>query len=230
MAVSQPTSESPGLTSSRLQQMSAQATSTKANHRPASRSQRTCSRRKQPEPRQRPLHLPPLRPQPRRPLHPTPSDPRGDPTPSQPGAVGGAVVALVGVDRPWSGAPPARRCADWWAVVDHRLQHGHVGDACGGDCRGKGQPLSVADQVQFGPGLAAIDRICAHVVPRVWCARWPSPRSPVTSPACPARRADQGRRGGAGRTRQPRPTRSVAATWSRLSHSRARALAAAATA
>jgi hypothetical protein len=226
MAVSQPTSESPGLTYSRLQQVSAQATSTKATTAPR-RGPSAPAAAEAAQPRQRPLHLPPLPP---RRLHPTPGNPRGDPTPPQPGAVGGAVVALVGVDRPWSGAPPARRCADWWDVVDHRLQHGHVGDVGGGDCRGKGQPLSVADQVQFGPGLAAIDRICAHVVPRVWCARWPSPRSPVTSPACPARRADQGRRGGAGRTRQPRPTRSVAATWSRLSHSRARALAAAATA
>jgi hypothetical protein len=37
----------PGLTYSRLQQTSAQASSTKANHRPAARSQRTCNRRKQ---------------------------------------------------------------------------------------------------------------------------------------------------------------------------------------
>jgi hypothetical protein len=208
--------------------MSAQATSTKANHRPASRSQRTLQPPKAAQPRQRPLHLPPLPPQPRRRLHPTASDPRPDPTPPQPGPVGGAVIALIRVDRPWPGASPARRCADGWKVVDHRLQHGHIGDACGGDRRGKGQPLSVADQVQLGPGLAAIDGICAHVVPAFGAHAPPSPRWRASSPAGPARRAGQARRGTAGRTRPPWPTRPAAAMRSRASRSQARGRAAAA--
>jgi hypothetical protein len=33
-----------------------------------------------------------------------------------------------------------------------------------------GSPLPVADQVQLGSGLAAIDGICAHMIPRAWRA------------------------------------------------------------
>jgi hypothetical protein len=52
------------------------------------------------QPRQRPLHPPAMPPQQLRRLDPTPSNPRPDPTPPQPGAVARAVIALVSVQLP----------------------------------------------------------------------------------------------------------------------------------
>jgi hypothetical protein len=103
--------------------------------------------------------------QPRRGLDATPGDPRGDPSPSQVAPVGAAVVALVRVDRAGPGAAPSRGRADRRQVVHNRLEHGGVVDVGGGHHRGKRQPGTVADQVELGPGLAPVDRVCAHKSP-----------------------------------------------------------------
>ena len=86
--------------------------------------------------------------------------------------------------------------------------------------RGQRQPTTLADQVQLAPGLATIDRICAHVVPRVWRARSWCPYSPATSPAAPAHPTDPGPPGGADQTRRRWPTRSGGASRSTASCSR----------
>jgi len=117
------------------------------------------------QPRQRPLHPPAMPPQPGRRLNPTPSDPHGDPTTPQAGTVAGAVVALVRIQLAGPVAPPARRRAHRRDVVDHRLQHGHVRDVDSGHRCGKRQPVPLTDELDLGPWLAAIDRICANVVP-----------------------------------------------------------------
>ena len=117
------------------------------------------------QPRQGPLDLPTVAPQPCRGLDPTPSDPRGDPTLPQVGPVGSAVVPLVSVDLAGSGTAPSRRGADRWHVVHDRLEHGGVVDVGGRHHRGKRHPTAVADQVELGSRLATIDWICAHVVP-----------------------------------------------------------------
>ena len=103
--------------------------------------------------------------QPGRRLDPTPGDPCGDPTPAQIGSVGSAVIAFVGVDRAWPGAPMARRRTDRWNVIQDRLERGGVVDVGGGHRGGQGQPAAVADELELGPGLAPIDGICAYLVP-----------------------------------------------------------------
>jgi hypothetical protein len=82
--------------------------------------------------------------------------------------------------------------------------------------------------VQLAPGLATIDRICAHMVPHVWRARSWCPRSPSTSPARPAHPTDPGPPGGAGQTLPRWPTRSGAASRSPASRTRVPGPAAAA--
>jgi hypothetical protein len=120
-----------------------------------------------------------------------------------------------------SGAPPPRRCAHRRDVVDHGRQHGHVRDVGGGNRGSQWQPVAVADQVEFAPRLATIDRICAHVVPHAWRARSWCPRWPATSPPGLARPADPGPPSAVGRTRRRWPTRSGSASRSPLSRSRA---------
>jgi hypothetical protein len=169
-----------------------------------------------------------MAPKPGRRLDPAPGDPRADPTPPEPGSVGRAVIRLVSVDLVGSPAPPPRRRADRRNVLQDGREHGGVGHVGGGDHRSQRQPTTVADQVELGPRLATIDRICANVVPRVsrarlWCPRWPA-----TSPAGPARPAGPRPQGGARRTPQPRRTRSAAASRSLGSRSQARGRAAAA--
>jgi hypothetical protein len=73
--------------------------------------------------------------------------------------------------------------------------------------------------VDLGPRLAAINRICANVVPRVWRARWPSPRSRATSPADRPDRAGPAPPSGVARILQPWPTRSSGAMPSPASRS-----------
>ena len=158
-------------------------------------------------------------PQPLRRLDPTPSDPRPDPTPPQPGAVARAVIALVSVQLAGSGPPPAGWGQHRRDIVQDRGEHGHVGDVGRRHDRGQRQPAPLAGEVDLGPRLAAIDRICANVVPRVWRARWPSPRSRVTSPAGPPDQAGPAPPDGAARTPRPWPTRSTGAMPSPASHS-----------
>jgi hypothetical protein len=181
------------------------------------------------QPRQRPFDPPAVATEPQRRLDPTPSDPRGDPTTPQPGTVGGTLVALVRIQLAGPAAPPARRRAHRRDVTDHRLKHGYVREVGGGHRRGQRQPLPLTDQLELGPWLAAIDRICADVVPRAWRARWPSPRWRATSPAGPARRAGRGCRGAEPRTRPPWPTRQGDARRSPASRSPVPRRAAAAT-
>jgi hypothetical protein len=120
------------------------------------------------QPGQRPLHLPPLPPKPHRGLHPSSGDPRADPTTPQPRAVGRTVVGLVRVDGARSSAPPPGRRQHRRHIVEHGLEHRGVVHVGGGDHRGQRQPTTVTDQVELGPRLATIDRICAHVVPHAW--------------------------------------------------------------
>ncbi len=159
------------------------------------------------QPRQRALDLPPMAPQPRRRLDPAPRDPRADPTSAKPSTVGRAVVPLVGVDAGWPDPSPPRWRADRRNVANDRRQHRGVSHVGGGDHHSQRQPTAVADQMQFAPRLAAIDRICAHVVPRVWPARSWCPHSPATSPAGRVRPAGPAPRGGAAQTPQRWPTR-----------------------
>jgi uncharacterized membrane protein len=105
--------------------------------------------------------------------------------------------------------------ADIIRTVAVQPSHGHVRNVGGGHRRGQRQPAPLTDELERGPRLATIDRICAYVVPRAWRARWPSHRWRATSPAGPARRAGRGCRGGAGRTRPRWPIRSAAARRSR---------------
>jgi hypothetical protein len=102
-----------------------------------------------------------------------------------------------------------------------------VGNVGGGDRRGKRQPTAVADQVQLAPRLAAIDGICAHMVPRVWRARSWCPRLPATSPAGPARPAGPTPPSAERRTPRHWPTRRGGASRSTASRSRAPGRAAA---
>jgi hypothetical protein len=182
------------------------------------------------QPRQRPLDLPAVTPQPRRRLDPTPRDPRGDPATTQVAAVVLAVVALVGMDPGWSDPPPPRWRADRRNVTNDRRQHGRVSQVGGGDhCRQR-QPTTVANEMELAPRLATIDGICAHMIPRVWRARSWCPRSPATSPGGRVRPAGPAPPGGVARTHRRWPTRSGGASRSTASRSQARGRAAAATA
>jgi hypothetical protein len=98
-----------------------------------------------------------MEPKPRRRLDPTAGDPWGDPTSAQPGPVGSAVVTLVGVDLARSLAPPSRRRADRRNVIQDGCEHGGVAGVGGGRRRRQRQPTAVADQVELGSRLAAID-------------------------------------------------------------------------
>jgi hypothetical protein len=153
------------LRQSRLKQTTAQATSTNANHRPASRSQRTPSRRQQLNQDSDRSTFERCRPSRADDSTPTPGDPRPGPTPARVRAVGRAVRGLVSVDRAGSSAPLPRRRADRRNVLHDRLEHGGVIDVGGSDHGGQRQPTAVADQMELGSRLATIDRICAHVVP-----------------------------------------------------------------
>jgi hypothetical protein len=168
-------------------------------------------------------------PQPLRRLDSTPSDPRPDPTPPQPGAVARAVIALVSVQLAGSGPPPAGWGQHRRDIVQDRGEHGHVGDVGRRHDRGQRKPAPLAGEVDLGPRLAAIDRICANVVPRVWRARWPSPRSRATSPTGPPDQAGPGPPDGAARTGPPWPTRSTGAMPSPATRSQVPGLAGAAT-
>jgi hypothetical protein len=59
----------------------------------------------------------------------------------------------VRVDRRWPGAPPSRRRADRWHVIQNRCQQGGIGNVGGGDGRGQRQPTALTDQVELDPGL-----------------------------------------------------------------------------
>jgi hypothetical protein len=109
---------------------------------------------------------PPAMPtQPGRRLDPTPGDPRPDPTALQVGPVRRTVVALVSVDRARPGAPPPSRRTDRRNVIQDRLERAGVVDVGGGHRGGQRQPATVADQVELASRLAAVDWICAHLVP-----------------------------------------------------------------
>jgi len=72
---------------------------------------------------------------------------------------------LVGMDLGWPAPPTPGGHADRREVVQHGLEHGRVvciGRAQDGRQR---QPAALAGQMQLGPGLAPIDRICAGQVP-----------------------------------------------------------------
>jgi hypothetical protein len=153
-----------------------------------------------------------------------------DPTPPQIRPIGSAVIALVSMNGARAGAPPPSRRPDRRHVIQDRREHEGIGNVGGGDGHGQRQPATLADQVELGPGLAPIDRICAHLVPRVWRARSWCPRWPATSPAGPAHPAGPTPQGAADRRPQRWPTRSGGASRSPASRSPARGRAAAATA
>jgi hypothetical protein len=117
------------------------------------------------QPRQGPLDLPAVPPKPGRGLHPTPGNPRPDPTPPQVAPVGAAVIPLVGMELGGPSAPPPRRGPHRRHVIHDRLEHRGVVDIGGGHRCGQRQPTAVADQVELASRLATIDWICAHVVP-----------------------------------------------------------------
>jgi hypothetical protein len=152
-----------------------------------------------------------------------------DPTPPQPGAVARAVIALVSVQLAGSGPPPPGRGQHRRDIVQDRGEHGHVRDVGRRHDRGQRKPAPLAGELDLGPRLAAIDWICANVVPRVWRAHWPSPRSRATSPTGPPDQAGPAPPDGAARTPRPWPTRSTGAMPSPASHSQVPGLAGAAT-
>jgi hypothetical protein len=135
--------------------VSPQATSTNANQRSEPRSQRTCSRRQQlshDSARSTRQRCRPNRSRTRSHAgvarHGWPrchSSYRRPACRAGPGA-GPMACAPAGCRRPPRPASPRRG----------------VG---GGDRHGQRQPTPLADQVQLGPGLAAIDRTCANMVP-----------------------------------------------------------------
>jgi hypothetical protein len=114
-----------------------------------------------------------------------PSTPPARHSTEQPTEHSQQVGCLIGMNLPGSAASPPRRRQHRWDVAQHGLEYGGVGHVGGGDGRGQRQPAAVADQVDLRPGLATIDRICAHMIPRAWRARSWCPRSPATSPADP---------------------------------------------
>jgi hypothetical protein len=171
-----------------LKQTTAQATSTNANHRPLARSHRiqaaasSSTRTATAPPSSDAAQAAPTTPPPAgRSAAGSHADPgrRGWPRCRRP--------CQRGPRR--SSAPLPRWRADRRDVIHDRLEHGGVVDVGGSDHGGQRKPTAVADQVDLASRLATIDRICAHMVPRAWRARWPSPRSPVTSPADPPHQA-----------------------------------------
>jgi hypothetical protein len=94
-----------------------------------------------------------------------PGDPRRDPTTPQISPVGRAVVPLIAVELAGPAAPPPRRRQHRRDIVQEGLEHGGVAHVGSGDHRGQRQPATVAEQMELGPRLATIDRICAHMVP-----------------------------------------------------------------
>jgi hypothetical protein len=75
------------------------------------------------------------------------------------------VVPLIGVDPVGPAAPATRRHAHRWDIVQEPLEDHAVVDVGGRQRDGKGEALAVGDKVELGSWLAAVDRICAHVVP-----------------------------------------------------------------
>jgi hypothetical protein len=165
--------------------------------------------------------------QPGRRLDLPPGDPRPDPTPAQPGTVGCAVIARVGVDLAGPGAPPGglrtagmSSTTAWNKVVSAML--------VAVTTTVSGSPLPSQTRWSLLPGLPRSTGICAHMSPHAWRARSWRPHSPATSPAGPPRPAGPRPPGGARRTRRQRPTRASGARRSRASHSQAHVRAAAA--
>jgi hypothetical protein len=218
----------PSPNQSRLQQMIAHATSTKAKNRPESRSQRTCSRLKQlnhdsdRSTRQR-----------WRPSRVDDSTPRRairDLIPRRRSQT--RLAALSYPLSAWTLCGRTRRRPDgvrtggmssttaWNIVVSATLAA--VTTAV------SGSPPPSQTRWSLLPGLPRSTGFAPTWSPHAWPARWPSPRSRASSPGAPARRAGPGPPGGAPRTRLPWPTRPAAATPSPASHSQARGLGAAA--
>jgi hypothetical protein len=117
------------------------------------------------QPGQRPLHPPAVAAQPLRRLDPAARDPGIDPTPSQIGAAVPGVIPLVRVDCAGPAAPPTAGVAHRRHVVHQRLEHGAVVDDGRRHRDRQRQATAVADQVEFGAGLATIDGICANMIP-----------------------------------------------------------------
>jgi hypothetical protein len=76
------------------------------------------------------------------------------------------IVGLVGVDLLGAAAPLARRGAHRRQVVQQRREHQAVVGGGPGHQQRQRQPAAVNRQVQLGPALGPVDRVCANVVPR----------------------------------------------------------------
>jgi hypothetical protein len=92
-------------------------------------------------------------------------DPRADAPPTQIRPAAAMVISLVAVDLGGSAPPAAGGHPDGWDVVQHGLEHGRVVGVGRAEDHRQRQPAAVTGQVQLGPTLAAIDRVCAGQVP-----------------------------------------------------------------
>ena len=94
-----------------------------------------------------------------------------DATPTQIGPAAAMIVGLVGVDLGWPAPPAAAGHADRGDVVQHGLEHGRVVGVGRTQHDRDRQPAALTSQVQLGPLLAPIDRVCAGQVPPLTARR-----------------------------------------------------------
>jgi hypothetical protein len=123
-------------------------------------------------------------------LDPTAGESGADATPAQVRPAAAMVIGFVAVHLGGPAPPPPAGHPDRWDVVQHRLQHGRVVRVGRAENYRQRQAASIAGQVQLGPLLAAIDRVCAGQVPpltarRLKLSMLTRPRS--MPPARPAR-------------------------------------------
>jgi hypothetical protein len=144
------------------------------------------------QPRQRPLHPPAVPAKPGRGLHPTPGDPRPDPTPPKIGGVGAAVIPLVGVKLDGPGAPPPRRVRTAGTSSTTASNMVVSLTLAAVTAAVSGSPLPSQTRCSLLPGLPRSTGFAPTWSPHAWPARSSCPRSPGTSPTGPPSRAGRG--------------------------------------
>jgi hypothetical protein len=80
-------------------------------------------------------------------------------------AAAAVVVGLVGVTLVEAAASATSRRPNFGNVVQQRLEHGRVWEVGRGHQQRQRQPGALIGQVQLGPGLGPVDRVCAGVIP-----------------------------------------------------------------
>jgi hypothetical protein len=103
--------------------------------------------------------------QPLRRLDPTAGDADLDPPLGKVAAAAALIVGLVGVNLLGAAVPTADRGPHLGDVVQQRLEHCRIGGVGRGYQQRQRQPGALSGQVELGPGLGAVDRVCAGQVP-----------------------------------------------------------------